>query len=132
MTLSARRIDHVVLRVADIDRSVSFYRELLGAEPELEEEFRAGRRSFMSLRIGEALIDLIPSEDPGAVGPKGLAHICIEVEGGDPETVRRSLEDRGVLVESSVNLERLGAKGAGPSLYLTDPDGYRIELKWYR
>ncbi len=127
----ATAIDHVVLKVSDVSRSESFYVRYLGATPEMRDEFLRGDRGFLSMRIGDALIDLVPAEDPGAVGPKGVAHICLRVEGGNPSTVKDILESEGVLVESSVNYGRLGARGVGPSLYITDPDGYRIELKWY-
>jgi catechol 2,3-dioxygenase-like lactoylglutathione lyase family enzyme len=125
-------IDHVVLKVSDVSRSESFYARYLGAQAEMREKFLRGERGFLSMRIGQALIDLVPAEDPGSVGPKGVAHICLVVEGGDPEEVRDALEREGVLVESVVNFDRLGSRGVGPSLYITDPDGYRIELKWYR
>lgn len=125
-------IDHVVLKVSDILRSERFYAKYLGAASEMREEFSKGERSFLSMRIGNALLDLVPAEDPGSVGPKGVAHICLVVQGGDPQETREALEREGVLVEASVDFERLGARGAGPSLYITDPDGYRIELKWYQ
>ncbi|MER3396650.1 MAG: VOC family virulence protein [Acidimicrobiia bacterium] len=125
-------IDHVVLKVSDVFRSERFYAKYLGATPEMKDEFCRGERGFLSMRIGDALLDLVPAEDPGSVGPKGVAHICITVDNGDPEATREALEKEGVLVEAAVNFERLGAKGVGPSLYLSDPDGYRIELKWYR
>lgn len=127
----AVRIDHVVLKVSDVSRSEGFYSKYLGARSEMRDEFLRGERGFISMRIGEALLDLAPAEDPASVGPKGVAHICLVVEGGDPVEARQALENEGVLVESSVSFERLGSRGAGPSLYITDPDGYRIELKWY-
>ncbi len=124
-------IDHVVLRVSDVERSAAFYSKYLGAEPELLDEFESGKRPFLSMRAGNCLIDLVPAEDPASVGPKGVAHICVEVRGGNPEAVRQALEEDGVLVETAVDYERLGARGKGPSIYVSDPDGYRIEFKWY-
>lgn len=124
-------IDHVVLRVRDVDESAEFYRRYLGGVPEMEAEYRAGDRGFLSIRLGSALFDLIPSDEPEAAGPRGVAHICLEVRGSESEETRELLAEAGVLVEHSVSQVRLGAKGGGDSLYLTDPDGYRIELKWY-
>lgn len=128
---SAKAIDHIVIKVADVYRSEAFYSKYLGARAEMRDEFLSGERGFLSMRIGDALIDLVPAEDPGSVGPKGVAHICLVVEGTDPVEARKAFEDDGVLVESAVSFDRLGAHGAGPSFYITDPDGYRIELKWY-
>lgn len=124
-------IDHLVLRVGDVDRSADFYCTYLGAIREHDELWKSGDRNFLSLRIGSALLDLTPANEPGAVGNRGVAHICLEVTGAAPEVVRTLLESEEILVESSVSQSRVGARGPGPSLYLTDPDGYRIELKWY-
>lgn len=124
-------IDHLVLRVGDVERSAEFYCTYLGATREQDELWKSGNRNYLSLRIGSALLDLTPASDPGALGNTGVAHICLEVAGADPEDVRSVLESEEILVESSVSESRVGARGRGSSLYLTDPDGYRIELKWY-
>lgn len=129
--LSVTGIDHLVLRVGDVERSADFYCTYLGATREQDELWKSGSRNFLSLRIGTALLDLTPANEPGAVGNLGVAHICLEVEGADPDDVRSMLESEEILVESSVSESRVGARGRGSSLYLTDPDGYRIELKWY-
>lgn len=125
--LTGTRIDHVVLRVRDVERAAAFYSRFLGAEREGD----LAERGFLSMRLGDALIDLAPSNEPGSLGSHGVAHICVAVSGCDPEETRAFLEAEGVLVEHEVSQTRLGAEGAGPSLYVTDPDGYRIELKWY-
>lgn len=125
------RIDHIVLWVRDVEASAEFYARALGAAPEMEEEYALGRRPFLSMRIGDALIDLRPADDPARTGARGVGHICIEVAGSDPELVRETLRAEGILVEEAVHRDRLGARGPGPSLYVTDPDGYRLELKWY-
>lgn len=124
-------IDHIVLRVGDVDRSADFYCDYLGAVREQEELWRTGERNFLTLRIGNALLDLTPANEPGAVGNRGVAHICLEVTGADPEVCRDFLAAKDILVERAVSQARVGAQGPGPSLYVTDPDGYRIELKWY-
>lgn len=129
--LSVIGIDHLVLRVGDVERSADFYCTYLGAIREQEELWKSGNRNFLSLRIGSALLDLTPANEPGAVGNRGVAHICLEVTGAAPEDVRSLLESEEILVERSVSSTRVGARGSGSSLYVTDPDGYRIELKWY-
>src|SRR6266851_3822826 len=81
--------------------------------------------SLVQLRFGEHLIDLLPGER--AEGG-GLDHFCLSIRCGDLGRVRDELRARGVTVDGDV-VPRRGAFGSGPSLYVQDPDGYRIELK---
>ena len=57
-----------------------------------------------------------------------MDHFCLSIACDDLSGLAESLRARGVAVEGSV-VERRGAFGTGPSLYLRDPDGYLIELK---
>ena len=115
-------LDHVVLRVRDQEVSRRFYTEKLGCTVDHVNE----RISLMQLRFGEQLIDLLPGER----GPdgSGMDHVCLSIRCTDPAAARAALVESGVAVEGGV-VERRGAFGTGPSLYLRDPDGYRIELK---
>jgi len=116
-------LDHVVLHVRDQEASRRFYTEVLGCT--LDHVNAAA--SLVQLRFGEHLIDLLPG-DGGEGGARGLDHFCLSVRCTDLAAVREALAARGVTVEGEV-VERRGAFGSGPSLYLRDPDGYRIELK---
>ncbi|MCI0548419.1 MAG: VOC family protein [Candidatus Rokubacteria bacterium] len=113
-------LDHVVLRVRDQARAQRFYTEALGATVDHVNE----RISLVQLRFGEHLIDLLPGER----GEGGVDHVCLSIRCPDLAAARDELRARGVAVEGDV-VERRGAYGTGPSLYLHDPDGYRIELK---
>ena len=117
-------LDHVVLRVRDQDVSRRFYCEVLGCTLDHMNE----RISLMQLRFGAQLIDLLPATAEAAPGAGGLDHYCLSIRCADLALVRDDLLRRGVAVEGDV-VERRGAYGTGPSLYLRDPDGYLIELK---
>lgn len=119
-------LDHVVLHVRDQAASRRFYTEVLDCTLDHVNE----RFSLVQLRFGEHLIDLLPL-DPAAPAPNpasGMDHVCLSIRCDDLEKVGADLRARGVAVEGKV-VSRRGAFGDGPSLYLRDPDGYRIELK---
>jgi len=113
-------LDHLVLRVSDQDGSRRFYTEILGCRVDHFNE----RISLLQLRFGEQLIDLLP----GKPSSEGLDHFCLSIRCADLPALRRSLEAQGARIEGDV-VERRGAYGTGPSLYVRDPDGYLIELK---
>jgi catechol 2,3-dioxygenase-like lactoylglutathione lyase family enzyme len=113
-------LDHVVLRVADQAASERFYTQVLGCTLDHVNE----RVQLVQLRFGAQLIDLLP----GRRGADGMDHFCLSIKCDDLGAVATELRERGVALEGGV-VERRGAFGTGPSLYLRDPDGYLIELK---
>ena len=117
--LTIRGIDHVVLRVRDIERMRKFYCEVLGAT------HVAYRPQFaMShLRVGSAMIDLVKGERDGL----NMDHFCLRVEPFDQEQIVSYLKSKGVAVGPVRT--RFGAEGNGVSIYLTDPEGNTVELK---
>ena len=118
-------IDHVVLRVRDQAASQRFYVEQLGATLDHVNE----RVQLIQLRFGTSLIDLLPATSTSPVPDgAGLDHFCLSIRCGDLGAVRADLAARGVAIDGDV-VDRRGAYGSGPSLYIRDPDGYRIELK---
>ena len=119
-------IDHVVLRVRDQAVSQQFYVDVLGCTVARINE----RISLIHLRFGEQLIDLLPASAPAPGRPEGVGmdHLCLSIECDDLTKLADELVRRGVALDGAVS-ERFGAYGRGPSLYIRDPDGYRVELK---
>lgn len=120
--------DHLVLNVTDVERSLAFYTGPLGLEPVRVEEWRAGKTSFPSVRVSPTtIIDLV--EVPGGGRPEGsnVDHICLVVEPLDWQQVI----DSGVFTVLDGPGERFGARGAAVSVYVRDPDGNTVELRWY-
>lgn len=124
-------LDHLVLRVTDLDAMLRFYCEALGCEIER----RNDDLGLIQLRAGAALIDLVPVESelgrrggpaPGATG-RNLDHFCLRVEPFDAAAIRAELAPFGIEVGEETT--RYGAEGSGPSLYLNDPMGNTVELK---
>jgi len=126
-----RELDHLVLRVADLERMLAFYCGALGCTVERRED----RIGLVQLRAGRSLLDLVPVDGelgraggapPGTEG-RNLDHFCFRVEPFDEAQIRRSLRAHGV--EAGPLAPRYGAEGRGPSLYVTDPEGNVVELK---
>ena len=129
--IKIRGLDHVVLRVADVDRSISFYGDVLGCHVER----RLDALGLIQLRAGSALIDLVDIASPlgqaggEAIAPRGhnMDHFALELAAWDESTIRDHLKRHGC--DAGESGERYGASGFGPSIYLTDPDGNTVELK---
>jgi catechol 2,3-dioxygenase-like lactoylglutathione lyase family enzyme len=129
--INVTRIDHVVLRVADLPKMIAFYRDVLGCRLERG----PGDLGLAQLRAGDSLIDLVDvagrlGRQAGAApdhGAPNVDHICLAVHPWDADGLIRHLRNRGV--EPGEVAERYGALGMGPSVYIEDPEGNVIELK---
>ena len=131
MTIRIRDIDHVVLRVSDLERMLRFYCDVLGCALER----RKDDIGLVQLRAGRSLVDLVPVDGelgraggaaPGREG-RNMDHVCFRIEGFDETSLVEHLERHGV-EPGRVSL-RYGAEGNGPSMYVTDPEGNTVELK---
>jgi len=124
-------LDHVVLRVADLARARAFYCDVLGCSFEKWQE----NLGLLQLRAGSSLIDLVTLDGPlgraGGAPPgqeaRNLDHFCLRIQPFEAAALRAHLAAYGVAAGEVV--ERYGAEGSGPSLYLSDPDGNTVELK---
>jgi catechol 2,3-dioxygenase-like lactoylglutathione lyase family enzyme len=127
-------MDHIVLNVEDIDRSLNFYTQVLGLEPERVDQFRRGEVRFPSVRVSpETIIDLFPMQPGQVLGGSGLPnmnHFTMVVGEADFETFQKHLAEHGVAIDEGPG-RRWGARGNGLSVYFTDPDGNRIEVRCY-
>ncbi|WAL99699.1 VOC family protein [Streptomyces sp. Je 1-369] len=119
--------DHLVLNVADIERSLAFYTGPLGLDPVRVDEWRAGQAPFPSVRVSPStIIDLIEGPDGEPAG-SNVDHICLVVEPLDWQEVI----DSGEFTVVDGPGERFGARGTALSLYVKDPDGNTVELRYY-
>ena len=119
-------LDHLVLYVRDQDRQKQFYMDILGCTVErINPEI-----SLIQLRFGEHLIDLVPGEGQNAPENKAsLDHFCLSIKCDDLEGLVDELKNKGVTMQSDTPIARTGAYGRSPAIYLTDPEGYTVELK---
>jgi catechol 2,3-dioxygenase-like lactoylglutathione lyase family enzyme len=122
--LRVTALDHVVLNVADVERSLAFYCEVLGLAPERVDAWRRGEILFPSVRVDErTIIDLLAAPRTG----ENADHLCLVVEPTDLDALATS--GRFEVVDGPAT--RFGARGNGTSLYVKDPDGNTVELRHY-
>lgn len=124
-------MDHIVLSVSDIERSLAFYTGVLGLQGERLEEFRAGKVGFPSVRINEGtLIDLVQAGEADGGTVKNLDHFCLVSESTDLRELADDLRRNGVVVVQEP-VSRWGARGQATSIYIQDPDANEIEIRCY-
>jgi catechol 2,3-dioxygenase-like lactoylglutathione lyase family enzyme len=117
-------IDHIVLVVGDVERSVGWYHHELGLAVERLDAWRAGDVPFPSLRLSStALIDVLAGTRTGT----NVDHFAITVTDVDLDELATS--GRFDVVGGPADL--FGAQGQGRGLYVRDPDGNTIELRTY-
>jgi catechol 2,3-dioxygenase-like lactoylglutathione lyase family enzyme len=116
--------DHVVLDVADVERALAFYLGELGLAPVRVDEWRRGEAPFPSARVsGHTIIDFVGSSPTG----ENMNHFCLVVEPIDLDALAAT--GRFDVIDGPG--ARFGARGNGTSLYVRDPDGNTVELRYY-
>ena len=124
-------IDHIVLRVSDLERVIDFYCNVLGCKL----EWRRPDLGLVHLRAGSAMIDLVSVDGklgsiggaaPGKEG-RNMDHVCLRVRNFDVDEIVRHLESHQVRVGEI--RPRFGAEGEGISIYAYDPEDNLVELK---
>jgi glyoxylase I family protein len=134
--INISELDHIVLNVSDIDRSLKFYIEVLGLQGERLNEFREGKVGFPSVRINSGtIIDLFPKkQDSRALTVEknngNLNHFCLVVGANDFAGIIDYLKENNISVREGP-VSRWGARGRATSVYFLDPDGNEIEIRCY-
>jgi catechol 2,3-dioxygenase-like lactoylglutathione lyase family enzyme len=122
--VSVIEFDHIVLNVVDVERSLAFYCDVLGLPGERVGEWRDGKAPFPSVRVNaDTIIDLLRTARSG----ENADHFCLVVAATDFEALKTG--GRLDVIEGPVR--RFGARGDGTSLYVRDPDGNTVELRYY-
>ncbi len=120
-------IDHFVLTVHDLDRTVEFYSRVLGLTPIT---FGTGRAA---LKIGRQKINLhqVGQEfEPNASVPcPGSMDFCLVASGSLAEVIKHVQHCGVEIIEGPV--ARTGARGPLMSIYIRDPDGNLVEIAGY-
>lgn len=125
-------MDHIVLNVRDVERSVSFYRDVLGMPVERLDQWRQGAVGFPSVRISaDTLIDLVQAPASHASGTPNMNHFCLVTGTDQLEPLIEHLAVHTVRVHTGP-AKRWGAHGDALSIYFNDPDGNEIEVRSYR
>lgn len=124
MAATVLGLDHLVLVVSDVERTLDWYTRYADLPLVRDDEWRAGEAPFPSLRIDEStIIDVIPGRAEDS--ERGhLDHICFVVSEADRAALAEELE---VVDEGT----RYGARGLGESIYVRDPDGLLVEFRSY-
>ncbi len=136
--ITVTELDHIVLNVRDIDRSVKFYTEILGLRAERLDEFKSGKVAFPSVRINDqTIIDLFPEKTPAPSPGEGtknvngnLNHFCLVVSQEDFSGIVNYLTGRQIAIREGP-VSRWGARGRATSVYFLDPDGNEVEIRSY-
>ena len=124
--LRLKALDHVGLKVTDMDRTLRFYCQALGLEL-LRRLDRAGGVTVAVLRVGNQELNIFSRADFASShrddDPAGLDHFCLEIESITTDELVASLRRSGVELAKGPQKRR-----DGTSYFVDDPDGCRVEL----
>jgi catechol 2,3-dioxygenase-like lactoylglutathione lyase family enzyme len=124
---SLEGLDHIALAVKDVERSVAWYKEVLG----LERRYQDAWGSYPAVvGAGTTSIALFPVDGPE---PKprpdsdvlAMRHFAFRTDRANFDLARRELSQRGILLHSEHH-------GISESLYFQDPDGHELEITTYQ
>jgi catechol 2,3-dioxygenase-like lactoylglutathione lyase family enzyme len=124
--MKVQHIDHVAITVRDLARSLAWYTDVLGLERRFEEDW--GDVPTM-VCAGDTCVALFPADVPDPPPVPGretvsMRHVAFRVDRENFEAAQASFRDRGIEFESADH-------GIAHSVYISDPDGHRIEITTY-
>ena len=136
MDIDVVDMDHVAIRVTDLERSLTFYHDLLGMPVRDRDRYEAGEVPYVAVVAGGRHVHLVPTdeEEDGPIDVGG-EHLCLLVRSdridsrSEIDELLEELRERGIAVESGEPRKRYGAYGRAWAAYVRDPDGRRVELK---
>ena len=142
-----QQLHHLGMTVADIERSIEFYRDLLGMElvgrrPCVEADYVAQQTGYEGVQLSVASFKVQPDSDQslevvqylnhtgeptgGATNRPGNTHLCITVD--DLQAAYDDLTSQGVRFKSAPVTITAGPNQGGLVVYFFDPDGYPLEM----
>jgi catechol 2,3-dioxygenase-like lactoylglutathione lyase family enzyme len=124
--------DHVGLCVTDLERSIAFYRDILGLEPSGRRFLPDDKTEQVAYHIGDLIFVLFHRPEFRSVNPKdfsGMDHLAFTMDGKTYETILAKLQERDLILRGPY--QNLGAYGRGLATYFCDPDKNQIEIKTY-
>jgi catechol 2,3-dioxygenase-like lactoylglutathione lyase family enzyme len=125
--------DHLVVVAADVERTVAFYIQVLGAEARDLEAWRRGSAEYPVLHFGGWKINVHPVHGalhPRAAKPeRGSVDLCVSVEARISDVIE-TLRQQSIPIELGP-VAQDGALGWGQSVYFRDPDGNLLEIISY-
>ena len=127
-------IDHVAIRVSNLESALAFYRDTLGMEVRDRGRYENGETPFVAVVAGGRHIHLVPTD--GEIDVAG-EHVCLLLRSSERDTreeaeaLTEELREAGYEVEENEPHDRYGAYGYDPAVYVRDPDGRRVELKMH-
>ncbi len=117
-------LDHIVLNVADVERSLAWYVDTVGLIGERVDLWRRGQAPFPSVRVDAGtIIDLVLANSTGS----NMDHLCLVVTRDNVDAI--VTDDRFTVVDGPG--PRFGARGDGWSVYVKDPDDNTVEFRSY-
>jgi catechol 2,3-dioxygenase-like lactoylglutathione lyase family enzyme len=122
--MNVQALDHIVLNVSDVERSLTWYVGLVGLKGVRVDEWRRAEVPFPSVRVNsDTIIDLVSAPRDGS----NMDHLCLVVDRNDIDAIA---SDSRFQVISGPGT-RYGARGDGWSIYVNDPDGNLVEFRCY-
>lgn len=132
-------LDHVALRVTDLEEALEFYRDVLGMEVRDRGRYDEGEVPYVAVKAGGRHIHLVPDPELDELDrsdpPLGGEHVALLLRSSEMDTemelkqLLEEIEAAGYEVESGEPKKRYGAYGRDWAAYVRGPDGRRVELK---